>query len=296
MKLIVKELIEIFFMINILQNLRSGWNAIGELKMARPFEKVRDFYFYSQAKLILNGIMGARLILLLLIISFVLALIVDAVTILAFITFKTNVIAEPTIGMYEAETHRLSIFASEEMRKVYFRLMANDRFQYYTEFAKLYGFYERPKPIRYHEFAHFPSLWDVFEDRGLVAVSREKLRRTLIVFKPFAYIDGSLPEPWWDVHLQDLALKRELRAIRDTLEQSDDPDELKTIKIITAEWRHSIDARRWVLPKYELAAIVVSVLIFHLVDDAMFVPEYVVWEKSMELLPKIYKYMYSRRR
>lgn len=282
----------------LLKNLRSGWNAIGELKLARPVEKARDFYFYLQAKLILNGIMGARLMLLLLVLLFVFALIVDAATILLLVAlkFKFNVLVEPVSTICDVETHRLSIFADEDMKKVYFRMMANDRFQYYTEFAKLYGFYEKPKPIRYYEHIYFSPLWQVYEDRGLMAVVAQKFRQTIIIFKPFSYIEGSMHEPWYEVHLQDLALQKELDTILNNLSKSNDPVDLATVEALTGEWTNSLYARRWVVPKYELAAIVVSVLIFNMIDDAAFVPEYVIWEKSVELLPKVYKYMFSVRR
>jgi hypothetical protein len=282
-----------------LKNLiESGWNAIGELNLARPVEKIRNFCFYLQAKLILNGIMGARLMLLLLVLLFAFVLIVDAATILILVAFKLNynILVEPVSTICDVETHRLSIFADEDMKKVYFRLMANDRFQYYTEFAKHYGFYEKPKPIRYYEHYYFMPLWQVFEDRGLVAVATEKLRRTLLIFKPFAYIDGSMHEPWYEVHLQDLALKNELDTILASLRQSNDPVDLATAELYSSAWSDSLYARRWVVPKYELAAIVVSVLIFNMIDDAAFVPEYLIWERSVELLPKVYKYMFSVRR
>lgn len=288
-------MIKLFF-----ENLKErGCSAIGELNLARPVGKIRDFYFYLQAKLILNGIMGARLMLLLLVLLFAFALIVDAATILVLVVLKLkfNVLVEPITTVCDMETHRLSIFADEDMKKVYFRMMANDRFQYYTEVAKLYGFYEKPKPIRYYEHFYFLPGWRVFEERGLVPALTQKMRETLCIFKPFSYIDGSMPEPWWDVHLQDIALRNELDSILTSLRKSNDPVDLATAEAYTGgEWSDSLYARRWVLPKYELAAIVVSILIFNMIDDAAFVPEYMIWEKSTILLPKVYKYMFSVRR
>jgi hypothetical protein len=286
-------------MMKLLTNLiRSGCSAVGELNLARPVEKIRNFGFYLQAKLILNGIMGARLMLLLLILLFAVALIVDAATILVLIVLKLkfNVLVEPASTVCDIETHRLSIFADEDMKKVYFRLIANDRFQYYTEVAKLYGFYEKPKPIRYYHHIHYAPFWEVFDHQGLKTATSEKIRQTLNIFKPFSYIEGSMPEPWWDVHLQDLALRRELNTILDNLRDSNDPEDLALARRYTESLTNCLYARRWVIPKYELAAIVVSVLVFTLVDDAAFVPEYMIWEKSVELLPKVYKYMFSVRR
>jgi hypothetical protein len=242
------------------------------------------YYLDLQLKLVINGIVGIRLPLILILSAFLIgiAFILDVITVFVFITCKTSLFPELTT-VSEGQLQQL-FFVTEEQKRIYFKMQSHDQLKYYREVANMLGGYVPPKPIREWEYwSPFPPLSEIYEEEGLLPVLFEGSIRSLMISDAFRYIIGYL---WEDeeTHLEDVVVEKELEALvaqlRKLEEGVDDEDFVDEFSEI---YNEALTLRRFTLPMAEFYMVLFGTVFFWLAEEYLFVPEYVVWDKASDI-------------
>jgi len=269
----------------------SGFGNLLPAMLKQFYQKSSKYYLDLQLKLIFNGIFGIRLVLIMIIILFGGVLVLDFITVAIFLIFKTSIIPMPTV-IYEVQPQEI-FFVTEKQKAIYFKMQAHDQLKYYREVYNMLGIYQPPKPVRFWDHCPpFPPLREIYEDYGLISVTIDATERLLMYSDWFKYIYGVLYESE-EVHMEDVALGKELKAIVDAMRDSNDPEEQELGEEYWDDFITGIDMRRYALPSTEFYLVSLFLIGFIAGEYYLWVPEFLVFDKMDEMvkgaIPLIFK-------